>query len=249
MDMLHSLFYGPALCMICAPSTDVINVGAQWREGYDWLTCSVPQKTDDELISGGREHRCFPAYHKKDKTQAQDKTPLELEFNPPVISKLELFNVDGFKSRTMTLFRVACKRMAKSILEIAPEYFPAVYKGVDVIVQSKDGELFDPPLVVINLLTGFICENDFCEQQLGDERKMLTQADGKVSVDAVAGLNMIKHNNVIEDIRSGRVVNVVGLRGKLARERRMHEGNQKQKRVRMRTRVEVYKVQKRKEVT
>ena len=31
MDMLHSLFYAPALCMLCAPRIDVVNVGEQWR--------------------------------------------------------------------------------------------------------------------------------------------------------------------------------------------------------------------------
>ena len=45
---------------------------------------------------------------------------------------------------------------------------------------------------------------------------------------AVSGLNMILHNKVIDDIRSGRVVNIVGLRGKLARERRVTEGSEKE---------------------
>ena len=62
MDMLDSLFFSPALCMITAPSTDVINVGEQWRAGYDWCVDSK-QKTDLELMTGGLEHRylslCF----------------------------------------------------------------------------------------------------------------------------------------------------------------------------------------------
>ena len=246
MDMLHALFYAPALCMICAPSTDVVNVGEQWRAAYDYLTKTVPSKTAEELMCGGKANRCFAAYHKKDKTQAQLKTVDELEFNTPILPLLEQFNSDGFKSRSIEYFRVAAKRMAASILEIAPEYFPAVYQGI--VVQKEDGQLYNPSLDVAKALAGFICENDFCEQQLGDERKMLTSSDGKISMDAVSGLNMMRHNQVIADIRSGRVVNIVGLRGKLAKERRAKEGSVKDRRVKMRTRVEAYKSHKRKEV-
>ena len=136
--------------------------------------------------------------------------------------------------------------MAKSILEIAPEYFPAVYKGA--IVQKQDGELFKPSADGVKTLAGFICENDFCEAQLGDERQTLTRAAGKISMIAVSGLNIMRHSDVIADIRSGRVVNVVSKRGKLAKERRAAEGSERDTRIRMRTRVEAYRTDKRKEV-
>ena len=62
MDMLDSHFFSPALCMITAPTTDVVNVGEQWRAAHDWCTDSV-QKTNLELMTGGLEHRymslCF----------------------------------------------------------------------------------------------------------------------------------------------------------------------------------------------
>ena len=48
--------------------------------------------------------------------------------------------------------------------------------------------------------------------------------------------------------RTGRVVNVVGIRGKLAKERRTREGTEKKTRVKMRTRVELYEADKRKAV-
>jgi hypothetical protein len=54
MDMLDCLFFSRALCMICAPTTDVINVGAQWLAAYDWLAEAVPTKTDSELIAAFR---------------------------------------------------------------------------------------------------------------------------------------------------------------------------------------------------
>ena len=248
MDMLQSLFYGPALCMVCHPTTDVVNVGVQWRAAYDWLTEVVPSKTNDELMHGGRGHRCHPTYHKKDKTQAQMKSIDELEFKPPIALALKNPHLtsDAFKSRSVEYFRAAAKQMAASILEIAPEYFPAVYKGTTV--QKLDGELFNPSAEVIKTLSGFICENDFCEAQLGDERQMLTKAAGKISMTAVSGLNMMRHNSVIADIQSGRVANVVSKRGKLAKERRTQEGSEKERRVKMRTRVEAYRSVKRKEV-
>ena len=240
MDMLDCLFFSPALCMICAPTTDVLNVGEQWRAAHDWLTATVGGKTDAELMAGGREHRCFPSYHKKDKSQAQDKTPLELEFQPPVVSKLtSLFDSEGkFEGRVMEYFRASTKAMAKGVTEIAKEYFPAEYKGLKI--QGVDGALFNPTPNVLQKLSGFICENDFCEQQLGDERLMLTKAAGKISMTAVGGLNMMKHNNVVNDIRSGSATSVVHLRGKLYKERRTLEGSEKEKRVKMRSRVEEY---------
>ena len=248
MDMLDCLFFSPALCMICAPTTDVINVGKQWRVAYDWLTATVGGKTDAELMVGGREHRCFPLYHKIDKGQAQDKTPLELEFQPPVVNKLvHLHDSEHkFQDRVMQYFRAATVAMAKGATEIAKEYFPAEYNGLKI--QDADGALFDPSTDVIQKLSGFICENDFCEQQLGDERLALTRAAGKISMTAVGGLNMMKHNNVVRDIRSGSVVNIVHLRGKLYKERRRLEGSEKEKRVKMRSRVEEYRAVKRVEV-
>ena len=45
-----------------------------------------------------------------------------------------------------------------------------------IVVQKEDGQLHDPPLIVRKSLAGFMCENDFCEAQLGDERQMLCKA-------------------------------------------------------------------------
>ena len=208
MEMLDALFFSPALCMICAPSTDVVNVGANWRAAHDWLTDAVSSKTDAELMAGGRAHRCFPGYHKKDKTQAQQKTVDELEFKTPVISLLthECFD-EQFKKRVMVYFRAAAKAMAKGILDIAQEYLPAEYKGIKdengKHAVGKDGQMFNPSPIVKQQLLGFTCENDYCEAQLGDERQSLLKAAGKISVTTVAGLNMMKHNNVVDDIRSG----------------------------------------------
>ena len=89
MDMLQALFYGPALCMICDPTTYVVNVGAQWRAAHDWMTEIVPSKSDAELMRGGGDHRCYTTYHKKDKTQAQIKSIDELEFQSPVVLTLK----------------------------------------------------------------------------------------------------------------------------------------------------------------
>ena len=204
--------------------------------------------TDSEPMAGGREHRCFPSYHKKDKSQAQNKTALELEFQPPMVNQLTgLLDSDGkFQKRVMEYFRASALAMAKGVTEIAKEYFPIEYKGLRI--QAADGVLFNPSADVIKTLSCFICENDYCEQQLGDERQMLTKAAGKISMTTVAGLNMLQHNNVVNDIRLGRVVSIVHLRGKLYKERRALEGSEKEKRVKMRSRVEKYRAIKRKEV-
>ena len=156
MDMLDSLFFSPGLCMITSPATDVINIGAQWRAGYDWCAHSVPDKTDGELMEGGLEHRCFRAFRKKDKTKAQTKTAFDLEFDPPVINKLTSpeFQSSEFKLRCMEYFRIAVKAISTGILSIASEYFPATYDGHTV--QVEDGELYEPSEDVKRELAGFL---------------------------------------------------------------------------------------------
>jgi hypothetical protein len=251
MDMLDALFFSPMLCAVTAPSTDVVNVGDIWRAAHRWLVTVVKEKTDAELMAGGREHRCAAAYFKKDKTKLQLKTPFELEFKPPVIGAAhqeltQLLKTSGLIKRTLQYFRAATKRMAAGVLSIASEYFPASVDGKQI--QKKDGELFDPDETVRKQLQGFIADNDPCEQQLGDERQILMKAAGKISTTKVSGLNMLRHNNVIGDIRSGRVANILHLRGRLARERRGIEGSEKKKRKVMRARVEVHNKARRKAV-
>jgi hypothetical protein len=166
----------------------------------------------------------------------------------PVASKLTslLDSAGKFQKRVLQYFRASALAMSNGITDIAKEYFPANYKGVKV--QDNDGSMFNPPPDVVQKLSGFICENDYCEQQLGDERQLLTKAAGKISMTAVAGLNMLKHNDVVNDIRSGRVVSIVHLRGKLYKERRSLEGSEKEKRVKMCSRVEKHRAVKRVEV-
>ena len=82
MDMTDSLFFSPALCMITAPSIDVVNIGPKWRAGYNWCVDST-QKPDSDMVIGGLEHRCFPKYRKKYKTKGQQKAAFQVEFEQP----------------------------------------------------------------------------------------------------------------------------------------------------------------------
>ena len=178
MDMLDSLYFSPALCMITSPCIDVISVGEQWRAGYDWLAHTVPSKSSEELMEGGLEHRCFRAFRKKDKTKAQSKTAFELEFETPVINRLnepELKTVQ-FRARSIEYFRAAALAMSKGTLSIASEYFPAEYDGHKI--QGKDGDLYNPSEDVKRELAEFLAGNDPCEQQLGFERLLIIKSSG-----------------------------------------------------------------------
>ena len=233
MNMEHSLFYGPALCMITTPCLDVITIGAEWRAGHEYLIATAPSKTDQELMQGGLEHRCFQQYHKKDKTILQSKTRFELEFSPPVIWKLiqkeKMPYCDPvFQSRVMEYFRYSIKKMAAGLKSIASEYFPG-------------GDLYEPSDEIKAALTGYCADNDHCEGQLGDERRMIDHACGKIASRKISGFNMARHNGVFGDIRSSRTANTTAVRGKLYNERMKLEGTEKETRARMAARLQPIK--------
>ena len=160
----------------------------------------------------------------------QSKTPLELEFKAPLIFSLVEKGVHpycdlAFQKRVMEFFYINVKATAAAIKSIAAEYFPG-------------GELYDPSPEVVAALSGYMNNNDACEQQLGDERKMVDQACGNISARKVSGYNMARHNNVLNDIREKRTANTVLFRGEMYNERLKLEGTDTQMRAEMTVRVQ-----------
>ena len=233
MNMMDSLFYSPMLCMITSPLIDVISIGPQWRAGYDFLTQVLPQKTAEEVMRGGLEHRCCRAFRKKDTTKGQSKSAFDLEFKTPKIWQriedgIHPYCEPAFQARVMEYFRAQTVGMAKGLMSIASEYFVG-------------GELYDPSSEIIEALSGCMNNNDSCEQQLGDNRQLITGASGRISSRKVTGLNMARHNNVFEDIRLKRTANTIPFRGKLYNDRLRLEGTDKQMRAKMAARVQPVK--------
>jgi len=155
MNMFQSLFYGPALCMITSPRTDVITVGAGWRAAYEYLATTVPSKSDAELMAGGLEHRCLPGHFKKDKTMLQTKTRFELEFKKPLMRQFiqqekAPYCKPDFIARVMQYFRHSTKAMAAGLKSIGSEYFPG-------------GELYEPSDPIKAALRGYSADNDHCK--------------------------------------------------------------------------------------
>ena len=160
----------------------------------------------------------------------QSKAPLELEFKAPLIFSLVEKGVHpccdlAFQKRVMEFFYINVKAMAVAIKSIAAEYFPG-------------GELYDPSPEVGAALSGYMNNNDACEKQLGDERKMVDQACGNISARKVSGYNMARHNNVLNDIREKRTANTVLFRGEMYNERLKLEGTDTQMRAEMTVRVQ-----------
>jgi hypothetical protein len=233
MDMMDCLFYSPALCMITSLAVDVVTVGEHLRAAHYWLARTVLDKSDLELMRGGIEDRCFPGFHKKDKSKAQDRIPFALEFKPPMILAFieegkKPYCEKKFQDRVMEYFHVQVNAAAKAVLSIAKEYFVG-------------GHLFEPTSEVVASLSGYLADNDPCEEQLGDHRNMLNKCCGKVSTLKFSGYNMARHNNFFADMRSGKYMSTVALRGQLTKRRLEGDGTEKERRARIRKRIEPIK--------